>query len=241
MSGIPPQKPQTRAGQRLARISHHFLSESQAEEPQNNSRTTAPQIFVIADNPSQPFPTATLATQLARHGIHCEIHTPDQEIVRVQSAISTTATGNFNHRDEPVTVQLISGHPEKTAQDNHTLILPTPATAEGLRQSYLHIKHHVQQTRPLRIGITLTGTDDRAQAKYCFNALQQACQQLLSHEISQMLCSYGLLKHPQHHSCSQELSGIARLIINDCTTSFGNSEKRKESTMSDALNSEELL
>jgi hypothetical protein len=222
MSGNPPDEMQTRARQRLARISHHFLS-----EPQPNTNATNPgnkpgsHFFVVADNHTQPFPTIPLAIQLARNGLNCEIHHPGLTSVNIRPqapAQSNTNAGLSNRHIKHISAQIHARHNIDAIPGGtpYTLLLPTEASQQGLRHSFILLKQHLTHTPALHTGITITGTNDPALARSCFSALQQACQRFINPAISLSLRSYGLLDHSTDYHASPELAGIARLIIEDC-------------------------
>lgn len=232
MSNHPPNKSQIRARQRLARISHHFLSEPEPTPTQekqldvNNlglntrNENTRSFIFFILEQDEAPFPTLLLATLLAQFGLRCEVHYPEQKTINIQAQISAPlaySTAKNTSGNNVTTVQLYTGQhtqslPTKTP---YTLILPTQATPQGLRRSFIQLKHHRHQKMLRYTGITMTGTDDPKLAEQYFAALQQSCLRFLEADIHQNLRSYGLL-HRQQQQFSPELEGIAQLIFTDC-------------------------
>jgi hypothetical protein len=226
MSANTPEKPSSRAGQRLARISHHFLSDAQSRTtPGDVTRTSrpapaadslSPQRLVIGHSHDPSFPTLTLATLLTQQGLNCEVHQAGQTTINMTAQPPLNA--NSCNSKSPVTVQIHHAHDMDSipAGTPYTLLLPTPATAAGLRQSFLQLKHQLHGAVPLRTGITITGTDDQRLAQRCFNHLSQACQKFISQDICARLYSYGLIHHHNYHQATPELTGIARLIFNDC-------------------------
>jgi len=228
MSNSPPKDKHTRAGQRLARISHHFLSEPPSESGSNDKTSTQHRrtdkktnLYFIDSHSSQDFPTLVLAIQLAHRGINCSINQHGHPNINISPTINLKDRPNKDTNDDTPSVQLYSDHNiDAIPYDQpYTLLLPTQATPSGLQLSFLKLKHHLHTRPPLRTGITITNTADMALAKYYFIALHQAHQQFLSHHTAHKLYSYGLIMHPNHQDISPEIDGIAQLIIKDCTSS----------------------
>lgn len=229
---------QTRVGrQRLARISHHFLSEPQAIEPQLTSGSSASLVLLIDDSQTPSFPVLQLAAQLAGHGLECEIEQPGQAMfsIRPQSpAPAGNDTSTIAKQEPYMTVRIRAGHTADNIPpaSSYTLLLPTEASPQGVRQSYFLLKHHMQRSCSPHTGITMTGTDDPALARHYFSALHVACQRFMNCDPDWRLYSYGLLHH--HHHPNPELAGIARLLVDDCINMmYGHPGSRQDKKDSD--------
>lgn len=213
MSGKPPKKHPVRARQRLARISHHFLSDPPVTEAQTSSNTTTPShVLVIADKETLPFPSAALAIQLAQLGINCELHHPTRSVVCIQPRESKSAPPA-----SPIKIKLKSCYNADSIENTttYTLLLPTQATPQGLRHSFMQLKHYMHRGTLENIGITITGADKPRLAALYFAALYQACQRFLSQDVCRKISSYGLLSHRTAIENSLALNGIAQLIVDD--------------------------
>lgn len=249
MNANPPKKPHSRVGQRLDRISQHFLSESQPREFSSNEPASSEhpssqsqehllddpvtgkrqpdasppslQCLVISDTHTQPFPTLMFAGLLAQHGVNCEVHQSGQNTINILSQAprhTNIYADNSSHHNEPLTVQIYNGHDIEALALTapYILLLPTPATATGIRHSFLQLKRHLHVATPFRTGVTITGTNDQTLARRSYSYLHHACQRFLTGDAAHNLVSYGLVDHNSHHNPTPELTGIARLIYHDC-------------------------
>jgi len=237
MSDKRAKHAQTRAGQqRLARISHHFLSESQDIEPQTNDGKSPSMVLLIDDSQAPLFPILQLAAQLAMHGPECEVEQPGQPTINIRAHIPGAGSKDINRavaQRPHMTVRIRSA---RTTEDippasSYTLLLPTEASPQGIRRSFLLLKDHRQRSIQPQAGIIMTGTDDPALARHYFSALQGACQRFLISNTDWRLYSYGLLNSQQPYP---GLAGIARLLADDCNNHlYKHATNRQDKTGSD--------
>jgi len=215
--------------QRLARISHHFLSEPQVGESHGgNSRPVAGEssslLILIDDSQTSAFPTLQLAAQLAGQGLECAVEQAGQTPVTISARTVTAVRNNASSavtQLADMTLHIHTGHGIGSVPpaSPYTLLVPTEASSRGIRQSFLQLKEHLQQSIPPLVGITITGTDNPDLARQYFLALQTACQRFLKCDRDWYLRSYGLLynQHP-----FPGLNGIARLLLEDCINHLNN-------------------
>ena len=209
--------------ERLARISHHFLSEPQTGETQGGNPWPVAGgppslLLLIDDSQTSAFPTLQLAAQLAGKGLECTVEQPGQPDVTVRARSDETIGNNASSavtQAADMTLHIHTGHGigSVAPASPYTLLLPTEASHQGIRQSFLLLKEHSLQSMPPLVGITITGTDNPALARQYFLSLRTACLRFLNHNRDWHLRSYGFLynQHP-----FPGLNGIVRLLLDDC-------------------------
>ena len=233
--------------QRLDRISHHFLSEPQADKPRDGESRDNPRggesrdkprggksrpvvgespslLLLIDDSQTSAFPTLQLAAQLAGQGLECAVDQAGQTAVTVRARTGETIgneAGSAVTQAADMTLHIHTGHRigNVVPASPYMLLLPTEASPQGIRQSFLLLKEHFQQSMPPLVGITITGTDNPAMARQYFLSLQTAYLRFLNRNKDWHLRSYGFVynQHP-----FPGLTGIVRLLLDDCINHLHN-------------------
>lgn len=205
-SRVTEQQP-GQGDQRLARISHHFLSEEPVQPRPAEHRHT--RVITIAALPGRPFPTLALAAIMVRRGIDCTIREAGQSPIQLRPVDAGPA---HEHRQQAL--RLAISHAPDGGSTDHTdmLLLAVPASATGLREGFIRLKRYLGVLHPPRVGVTLLDCDDPERARRHFGQLRQACRRFLATELN----SYGAITSG-HEAIgdSAELGGIARLLTDD--------------------------
>ena len=243
MSAGQNKKPQT-TRDRLAQISHHFLSDEEVINKEGSEQAPTSDVYTLAllnmTNDDDELPVFLLSQQLAAHGYSAAILDNTTGMKMVSSMIDSQQTGTvrdglYHHTLDDVTRQL-----DNKPYDVHFLLVDTPessclssvnkvlvaasATPEGLRRAYISIKQLTSDHNEAQVGVTITGVTDVSRAEYCFNRLETAVHQFLGRN----LLSYGYLQAPssisrqtkaqqpaQFSHTRSEIAIIAEIISNE--------------------------
>lgn len=186
------KKPPQTARDRLAQISHHFLSdddasveqecvEEESEQFQKNDVYTVALLKTATDD--DELPVFLLSQQLAAHG-----HS---------AAILDCATRQLGDKLYDVHFLLVDTPESSCLSSVNKVLVTAPATPEGLKRTYISIKQLASHHNEAQVGVTITGVSDVSSAEYYFNRLATAVHQFLGRN----LLNYGYLQAP---------SGISR-------------------------------
>jgi hypothetical protein len=208
-------KPQS-ARDRLALISHHYLSiaeEPEAEEPVAEGPEQAPNndVYTLAvlntADDGVELPVLSLCRSLAERGHSSAIidSTTGTKTVsfisRNDSQQSMTARHGLHHNaledvprrhdKKPHDVHfLLVDSPESSRLSSLDRVLVTaPATAIGLRHTYISIKRLIAHHDAIQIGVIIAGAADAYLAEGSFNRLATEVHRTLDRDI----VSYGYL------------------------------------------------
>lgn len=197
----------TTARQRLAEISHHFLSNVDESAAEKVPAQGPSQYTIGLINHHASLPHLRLAEALAQEDLTVSIEAHD----------SVTRAIFHNHNSPPliadneslpsqsITLKLYNTTlPSK--QDLHNLLLlPAQASKEGLRQAFIHLKKLGIQHQS--IGATIIDSPDSRTAHHCFNQLARASHDFLNRSI----CSFSFLSNTTNAS----LAPLVTLIQDD--------------------------
>ena len=215
------KKPPQTARDRLAQISHHFLSddEGSAEEEsveqecaEESEQVQKNDVYTVAllktANDDDELPVFLLSQQLAMRGhsatiLDCATGMNMVSFMNDSQQTRTVHHGLHHHTLEDVTRQLgdkphdvhflLVDTPESSHLSLADKVLVTaPATPEGLQRTYISIKQLASHHNEAQVGVTITGVSDVSRAEYCFNRLETAIHQFLGRN----LLNYGYLQAP---------------------------------------------
>ena len=202
MSDMREEK--NRSRERLALISHHFLSEQATETSVRKGPQILPVLLTSEDDHNLIY---SIARTFHAIGISTSVlHT--ERSLREADPRASNFCGNLcdssvvdymlgealNENKPPPDLCLIpsTGLPEK--QGNiHQLLMIVPATGDGLRNAFLCIKKWTYNDMELRIGIAIAHVTDQAQARVYYEKLATGVDRFLGSEIRYMGC---MLKLP---------------------------------------------
>lgn len=202
--------PETKNGRktsrdRLARISHHFLSEIEAPTQDFDSIEILPVIFIQPNIDDQLIMQrltlvlhqlgnrfVTIREKEAQHEVRFYCSTPSSNLS--SKSISNEQSIQVEYQ-EIINRAKNLGRPEfillpdfsiKTSEVNscRMVLIFVNAELNSLMQAYLEIKHLVIISKNLTFAITICNTDSFDHAYRCFSKLSSACQQFLSTTVS---------------------------------------------------------
>jgi hypothetical protein len=218
MSDEQNKPPQT-ARDRLAQISHHFLSdddvsdnagsgdEGSEQAPKNDVYTLA---VLNTENDGNELPVSLLSQQLATRGRSAAIldSSVGMNMVSFIRRNDNQQARTVHHGPHHHTLEDDTRRPDNKSHDVHFLLVDTPessclsfadkvlvtapATPEGLQRTYLSIKQLAAYHKAVQVGVTITGTSNATRAEDCFNRLATAVHRFLERD----LLSYGYLPAP---------------------------------------------
>lgn len=217
--------------QRLAQISHHFLSETNDKQPPvNNSLPFL--LLIYAEESAHPPP---VSAQYICQALHNKGH-PNMLLERMQrdhhprhircsffQTFDTTAkilcghTENWHpfgtptpwkHQPELLITPINTVDPDLLAIGQR-ILLPVHASTQGLKQAYLTIKRMSSLIKPRMIAITIHGTHDRQTARTAFRQLAVASLRFLGIKLQSYSCVL------EGDSAASAENDIADLILTD--------------------------
>jgi len=199
---------QGRAGQRLASISHHFLSDVSADTlptglPQSKSVT-------IVDQRHGSFPTLALAATVARLGIECHVCEHGQTDIRLRPVAKAKEHLHPLSRQNSLHMHISDSADAVSDTAIDTLLFAISASDKSVRDGFMRLKYYLSVMRPSRIGLTLLECPDINLARHYYAVMKQACRDFLSTSIF----SYGALSTGPAPT-NTELTGIAQLLLSD--------------------------
>lgn len=197
-----------RAGQRLASIGHHFLSDSPTT-PLPAGQGQAVNV-TIADLHHSTFPTLALAATVARLGIECHVHENGQVDIRLRPVSKPVENLQPHTRKSRLHIYLNDATDAVCDTNVDTLLFAISACDKGVRDGFMRLKYYLSIMQPDRIGLTLMDCPNIDQARHYYAVMKQACRDFLSCGIY----SYGALGSSRAPT-NTELAGIARLLLSD--------------------------
>lgn len=210
------------ARERLAQISHHFLSDAESRVA---GAATAPGMRVaVLDDPDAPgaLPVEGLARILAARGRVVSMFDAAAGLVSVIRSVETPETPHApdsapsidaaGGAGNPDTVLVMARHPTAHLAGCATVLLALPCEPAGMCRAYARIKPLMRSPGAPALGVTVTGAADRAAAQACFDKFARAALGFLGVRA----LSYGYLGAPQDTGLrSAELADIAELLLAD--------------------------
>lgn len=240
------------AKDRLAQISHHFLSDDEVNDDkfsgdEGSEQATKNDVYALAflnTANDDELPVFLLSQQLAALGRSAVIldssaamnkvsfirRNDDQQSRTVHHGLHHHSLEDGSRRlgNKPHDVHFLQvDTPESPCLSLvNKVLVTTPATPEGLQQTYHSIKQLTAHHDAVQIGVTITGTSDVTRAEEYFNKLANATHRFLERD----LLSYGYLPAPpdiagettvahteQLSLNSSEIATIAEIISDEIT------------------------
>ncbi|MFQ5488690.1 MAG: hypothetical protein ACE5ET_09650 [Gammaproteobacteria bacterium] len=208
---LSEQDRQGGARDRLAHISHHFLSDKEETAPPFR-------LTLLGATPCTTLLRPALAQAL------CRLAVPAVHLPAAEDGVCATYKRSHTPPEEAVVALtlLMQETADLPAPDRHgRLLLMVGSTPPELEQAYLFCKQLLASRHALLPGITFTHCPGRQQAEQCFYQLAGAVQRFLG----QPLLSYTYLPpaEPDHSTWRQQVLNLADLIAADwrqhCTSS----------------------
>jgi hypothetical protein len=188
-----------RSRERLALISHHFLSEPATETRVN----TSPQILpILLDSEGDHNLIYSIARTFHANGITTSIvHTErglreaDPRASNFRDSLCDSSVIDYllgeamNENKPPPDLCLIpsTALPEKQGNIGQLLMI-VPATGDALRNAYLRIKKWTSDELDIKAGIAIAHAADHAQARSYYEKLATGAERFLGAEIRYMGC-----------------------------------------------------
>lgn len=220
---------------RLARISHHFLSESRSHSAPNAPFMVLP---IAASSSQRGFPLEHLCRILGARGctvmlVEQAAANHDQFRYTFHHAGGTAPRLQLVNSERPRLHDWLHGSPPWSQPPDmillpqqeidraalplgNRLLLPVNATPAALRNAYLQIKHMSSHVRPRSIAITVIQARSAAEARRYFSRLAVASLSFLGIK----LLSYGHLLTPgtDERAYRDHLHDVADLLLGDWRT-----------------------
>lgn len=228
MAGEQEQQGTLDARERLARISHHFLSDT---EPAATGGTITVRLAVLTvrDTP-QTLPVHDLARALALRGRAVSVvDLADGLVSSIRPAVapeklaeqvrppagagaSAPTTPGLDTRCDIDTLMVVAQRPEPQLSGCDSVLLPVPYDPQGMYRAYDGAKRLLGCARPPTLGVTITGATGRAEAEAAFEKFARATMRFL--EITPTSYAYldGAADADQQ---TAQLSSIAALLLED--------------------------
>jgi hypothetical protein len=211
MSVVQNKPPQT-ARDRLAQISHHFLSDDDGNDDAGSDYKESKQapkndVYTLAvlnmENDGEELPVSLLSQQLAARGRSATIL---DSSAGMNMASSIRRPDNKSH---DVHFLLVDTPESSCLSFANKILLTAPATPEGIQRTYISIKQLAAHHKTVQVGVTITGTSDAIRAEDCFNRLATAVNRFLERD----LLSYGYLPAPSGISGQTKVPHTAQMSL----------------------------
>lgn len=217
------------ARDRLARISHHFLSEAE-----NLGIDHAADLrLAVFDDPDARgrLSIDALARALALEGREVGVIDPPTGLVSLVRAaaapepvVATAPTMDATRAPWKIDTLLIAAsRAGKQLEGCSSVLLPLPCSRAGMRRAFARLKSLMQDARPPLLGVTVIGAADRASAEACFDRFARATVKFLG-LTPQSYAYTGALAHTDRQVA--QLKTIAQLLLQDWQTSAAPGQPR---------------
>lgn len=216
------------ARERLAQISHHFLSDTEAA---GAGGTIAVRLAVLAVQDSlRALPVHGLARALALRGRAVSIvdltdglvslmrpavapeHLSEQAQPSAGTGASVPAIPGLDIWCDLDTLMVVAQRPEPQLSGCDSVLLPVPCDPQGMYRAYDGAKRLLSCARPSTLGVTITGATGPAQAEAAFDKFARATMRFLGVTPSSYAYLDGTADADQN---AIQLSNIAALLLED--------------------------